>query len=439
MQRVVFKNQCGALRIRQTTLDQGQIQILVAAVEFVADNRMANVRKVDAYLMFAAGARFDAEQSEIFHNARKFSFDPEFRLRQRAIRTHAIFDRNATGFISSQWRINDPLLRRDMAVDNGQIFLFDGAAFENFSHLARDFGIFCDDDHTAGFAVKPIHQMRLRGISQMQPHTANQTGHLAILRRMADKAGGLVDDQQVVVLENDFKKFFHRLFSRQAGVSCPPVKEKWHRWLPLMFVALFALSRIPGLLPWNFSAAYAFAFCAGVYFPRKNSGWLPLLVLLATDLGLNFYYQYKNPDYDVWSFSNLANLGFNYVAYTVLIFLGRSFKPKSSFVALLGGGIFGAILFYLITNTASWFFNPFHNPEYATSFSGWLLALTRGIGGYPSTWEFFRNTLLSGGLFTALFVAAAKLTAPAESPADKKAGAREEEAETEEKAKEANA
>jgi hypothetical protein len=206
-----------------------------------------------------------------------------------------------------------------------------------------------------------------------------------------------------------------------------------------MFVALFALSRIPGLLPWNFSAAYAFAFCAGVYFPRKNSWWLPLLVLLATDLGLNFYYQYKNPDYDVWSFSNLANLGFNYVAYTVLIFLGRSFKAKSSFIALLGGGIFGAILFYLITNTASWFFNPFHNAEYAKTFSGWLLALSRGIGGYPSTWEFFRNTLLSGGLFTALFVAAAKLTVPAESPADKKAGARDEEAETEEKAKEANA
>jgi hypothetical protein len=229
------------------------------------------------------------------------------------------------------------------------------------------------------------------------------------------------------------------LFSRQAGVSSAPVKEKWHRWLPLVFVALFAVSRIPGLLPWNFSAAYAFAFCAGVYFPRKNSRWLPLVVLLATDLGLNFYYEYKNPDYNVWSFSNLANLSFNYVAYAVLIFLGRSFKPKSSFVALLSGGVLGAILFYLITNTASWFFNPFHNPEYAKTFSGWLLALTKGVGGYPSTWEFFRNTLLSGGLFTALFVAAAKLTAPAESPADKTAGARDDKSEAEEKTEEANA
>ncbi len=204
-----------------------------------------------------------------------------------------------------------------------------------------------------------------------------------------------------------------------------------------MFVALFAVSRIPGVLPLNFSAAYAFAFCAGVYFPKKNSWWLPLLVLLATDIGLNLYYSARG--IEVWDAANLANLAFNYAAYAVLIFLGRRFKPQSSFTALLGGGLLGAILFYLITNTASWFFNPFHNPEYAKTFSGWLLALTKGVGGFPSTLEFFRNTLSSGGLFTALFVAAAKLTAPAESPADKTAGARDEEAEPEEKTEEAKA
>jgi hypothetical protein len=227
------------------------------------------------------------------------------------------------------------------------------------------------------------------------------------------------------------------LSSGQAGVSFAPVKEKWNRWLPLVFVALFAVSRIPGLLPVNFSAAYAFAFCAGVYFPRKNSGWLPVLVLLATDAGLNFYYSAHG--IEVWDSANLKNLFFNYIAYAVLIFLGRRFKPRSSFVPLLGGGILGAVLFYLITNTASWFFNPFHNPEYAKNFSGWLLALTKGINGWPTTLEFFRNTLLSGGIFTALFVAAAKLTAPAESPADKRAGVRDEEPEAEEKPEEANA
>lgn len=207
------------------------------------------------------------------------------------------------------------------------------------------------------------------------------------------------------------------------------MKEKWNKLLPVLFVVVFALSRIPGLLPANFSAAYAFAFCAGVYFSRKNSWWLPLLVLVATDIGLNFYYQHKYPDDNVWSAANLANLAFNYAAYAVLIFIGRRFKPQSSFTSLLGGGILGAILFYLITNTASWFFNPFQNPEYTKTFAGWLLALTKGINGWPTTLEFFRNTLLSGGIFTALFAGAAKLTAPTESPAEKNAGARDEESE----------
>ena len=205
------------------------------------------------------------------------------------------------------------------------------------------------------------------------------------------------------------------------------MKQKWNKLLPVLFIVVFAVSRIPGLMPQNFSVAYAFAFCAGVYFSRRLSWWLPLVVILATDIGLNFYYQRTHQDYHVWSVPNLANLAFNYAAYAALIFLGWRFKPKSSFTALLGGGILGAILFYLITNTASWFFNPFNNPEYSKSLAGWLIALTKGTGGYPSTWEFFRSTLLSGGLFTALFAGAAKLTAPAESPADKTADARDDE------------
>ncbi len=59
------------------------------------------------------------------------------------------------------------------------------------------------------------------GEIQMQPRTADEAGHFAVLGRMADEAGGFVDDQQIVVLKNDVEQFFHfcNLFSRQAGVS----------------------------------------------------------------------------------------------------------------------------------------------------------------------------------------------------------------------------
>ena len=200
--------------------------------------------------------------------------------------------------------------------------------------------------------------------------------------------------------------------------------------LPCIFIVVFALSRMPGLMPQNFSVAYAFMFCAGVFFPRRIVWWLPLGTMLVTDIGLNFYYQHQYPAENVWSAANLANLSFNYVAYLALIFLGRRFKPQDSILKLASGGMLGAILFYLITNTASWLFNPFHNLEYTKTIAGWIVALTKGVGGFPTTLEFFRNSLLSGGIFTALFAAAAKFT-PAESPVEKAAGAREPQAEAE--------
>ena len=202
------------------------------------------------------------------------------------------------------------------------------------------------------------------------------------------------------------------------------------------FLLLVALSRWPGLLPPSFSVVYALAFCGGVYFSRSMAWWLPLGTLVLTDVALNFYYQSKG--YDVWTWSVIKYQLVNYAGYVVIIRLGRRLKPQSKFLTLLGGGMLGALLFYLITNTASWLLNPFQNPEYTKTLSGWLIALVKGTNGWPQTWEFFRNTMLSGGLFTGLFVGAMKLSA-AESPADKEAGARSEDAEPDAKPEEASA
>jgi hypothetical protein len=78
---------------------------------------------------------------------------------------------------------------------------------------------------------------------------------------------------------------------------------------------------------------------------------------------------------------------------------------------LLGGGLIGALLFYIVTNTAAWI-----NLSYTKTLAGWIQAITIGLPGYPPTWQFFRNTLLSGGLFTGLFVGAMKLTEAPEAP-----------------------
>ncbi|PWU09422.1 MAG: hypothetical protein C5B50_27500 [Verrucomicrobia bacterium] len=171
----------------------------------------------------------------------------------------------------------------------------------------------------------------------------------------------------------------------------------WSRILPYVFMFVAALSRWPGLLPQNFSAFYGLAFCAGAFFPTRLKWWLPLGTLVLTDIALDFYYQSVSP----WQLVN-------YLAYGAIILIGTRFNHRSPFLGLLAGGLLGAILFYLITNTASWL----GEPKYAKDLSGWITALTRGLPGYPTTIEFFRNTLLSGGLFTGLFAGAMKLTEP---------------------------
>ncbi len=196
----------------------------------------------------------------------------------------------------------------------------------------------------------------------------------------------------------------------------PIVNGKWHKCLPYVFLLVAALSRWPNLFPPNFSAFYGLAFCAGAFFPRHVKWWLPLGTLVVTDIALDFYYQ---------SFSALQLA--NYAAYALIILLGTRFNHRSRFLGLLAGGLVGAILFYLVTNTGSWLFDP----AYTKDLAGWIIALTKGSSGYPPTLEFFRNTLMSGGLFTGLFAGALKLTEAAE-PAEEKEPEQAEEPEGEE-------
>ena len=70
------------------------------------------------------------------------------------------------------------------------------------------------------------------------------------------------------------------------------MNERWKQYLPVIFAAVAALSRWPGLLPPNFSVMYALCFCAGVFFPGRTGWMMPAGVMLATDLALNGYYQF---------------------------------------------------------------------------------------------------------------------------------------------------
>jgi hypothetical protein len=180
--------------------------------------------------------------------------------------------------------------------------------------------------------------------------------------------------------------------------------------LALVLMLVFALTRWPGLFPqeWaSFSAAYALCFCGGVYFSKAVSWWLPLLTLFVSDIIMNVFY-YGTAPVTVYMLPN-------YLMYAALIGLGRLHSRHTSWWRLVFGGMAGAFLFFVVTNTVAWI----QNENYPKTWEGWLTAMTTGIPGWPPPWMFLRNTLLSGGLFTALFAAAMKVTAASESELDK--------------------
>ncbi|MHC1765660.1 MAG: DUF6580 family putative transport protein [Verrucomicrobiia bacterium] len=201
------------------------------------------------------------------------------------------------------------------------------------------------------------------------------------------------------------------------------MKERRKLWMPVLLMVAFALTRWPGVMPPNFSAAYALVFCAGVYFPKRLAWWLPLTTLLVTDVAMNIFYYDAAPLDD--------RMLVNYLAYAGILLLGQQFKPKTSWLWLLGGGLVGALVFYFLTNTASWLMDP----AYPKTLFGWIQALTVGTPGWPHTWEFFRNTLLSGGLFTGLFAGAMKLGEAPEPEEEEEAQPAEEEEPAPEEAK----
>jgi len=89
------------------------------------------------------------------------------------------------------------------------------------------------------------------------------------------------------------------------------------------------------------------------------------------------------------------------VGFALMVGLARFFKGKGN-VAIFGGSLLAAVIFYLVTNTFSWAVDPF----YAKSFQGWFQALWIGHPEYAPTWTFFVHSLVAQSVFTGVFLAA---------------------------------
>ena len=169
-------------------------------------------------------------------------------------------------------------------------------------------------------------------------------------------------------------------------------------WLPLLLTLIFAVSRWPGMLPQNFSAAHALLFCAAFWLPGWMGWVLPLATIIVTDILLNVF------AYDVTVLD--PRLVTNWMVLALFVVLAKWLARRRSYGRVFLGTLFGALLFYLVSNSVSWMVNP----AYAKTIAGWVQALTVGLPGFPPTWVFGLKTLLGTGLFTGLFAGAMKLS-----------------------------
>ncbi len=151
---------------------------------------------------------------------------------------------------------------------------------------------------------------------------------------------------------------------------------------------------LAGWLP-GFCPLSAVALCAGAFLPRRLALAVPLLILLASDVVIDAHYGA--------AFFTAAMCG----RYALLALIGagglwlRRAGRQSNLGTTLLVTAAASTFFYVASNTFTWA----GSAEYAHTFAGWTQALTTGLPGYLPSWCFYRNALVSDGLYSMVFVA----------------------------------
>ena len=168
----------------------------------------------------------------------------------------------------------------------------------------------------------------------------------------------------------------------------------------LLILSAIAYRIVTGLLGhsdaigfFNFAPLAAIALCAAAYFPARYKFAVPMIALLISDVVLNMHYGFSLLSPFVVS---------HYIGFALVGVLGLLLQNRASLKTLLPASIGASLIFYIITNSVSWMYDP----GYAKSFAGLIQALTVGLPQYSATptWMFFRNSLVSDLVFTLLFV-----------------------------------
>ena len=166
----------------------------------------------------------------------------------------------------------------------------------------------------------------------------------------------------------------------------------------LLLLSLLALRVLPWAagqdVAWQWSGwapLMAFACCGGAFLPKRLALWLPAVGLLASGVMVNALtgWPLLHPAAIVVAAASVAAAA-----------AGSAVRgAKVSIKALVVVSISSTVLFYLVSNTVSFFADP----AYPRSLAGWVQCLTTGHPQFPPTWLFGLRQLAADTAFTGLF------------------------------------
>lgn len=141
----------------------------------------------------------------------------------------------------------------------------------------------------------------------------------------------------------------------------------------------------------GFAPLMGLAVCSGAFLPRRSALAFGLAAVLVPQF---FIHQLNGSPF--WG----SFLAVQLAAAAAAVAIGTAVRTKSSVVPVLGASALSTVLFYLLSNTVSFF----SGPGYAPTIAGWWQCLTTGLPEFsPQTWVFGLRQLIGDTTFTVLF------------------------------------
>lgn len=143
-------------------------------------------------------------------------------------------------------------------------------------------------------------------------------------------------------------------------------------------VALVTFGVIMRLVPHpaNFAPVGAIALFGGATFGKRYGWWLPVVVMMLSDLYLGFY----------------SSMPFTWAAYALIGLIGVSMKHWHSWWRVPVGSMAGSLTFFAVSNFGVWVSGGL----YAHTWSGLAQCFTLAL-------PFFRPTAVSDLVFSGIF------------------------------------